>query len=898
MTDTIDSGTNQDLELRAVAAEALDAFATIADAAHADLRRRGMTLADLAVVNQATAEATAKQMREMTGQRIDDSQRLRREPAIARLVIADEDDQRETIYISNSGTVTQGKVRLCSYMSPKGRLAPLAIGDYRKIALPGGAQAFEVIDKITFKPSDERGEWDAQPAVKFRDKQAPLTIRSLRDLLREDGYSDAEIDELEAWHNDGASADDGNISEGLRRDALTAMELRVAPILDEFQDRIFRLPIDSQIAVLGPPGTGKTTTLVRRLRQKVDFAYLEEEERERVEDPDDAGLAHADSWLMFTPTELLRLYVKEAFGKEGVPVHDARLRTWDDHRREIGKGALRILSTGRGGGLVLKRDDALLLPETLLDQTSWYEAFDAFQKADFVEQLAAEATRLVEADDAGAAALGQQITAAIARSGDRPLQLLGELAGLHARLQAVAGAQRNQIRGALQEPLRGYARRQPEFLNALVRFTETLDSDEPDDIDDEDDDLDEEQAPTMRGSKLAEDIFVKAMRNRAVAQASGRSVAPTSRSGRLLGWLGERGLELPDLRGVGRQLLVQRAAARLVRAPVDYLRRISLRYRRFRRAMREEGQWYGAARAKSSDVHPAEVDVIILTMLRSSAAMASDRLLTQRLAERRPAILDDIARLRRHQVLVDEATDFSPVQLACMRSLAHPSTGSFFLSGDYNQRLTTTGSRSDQDLLWACPSLQIERIDVSYRQSRELADFARKLALHQGYEVSDRAPDDLVNIGWKPVFGASLDSLDAQAKWLSARIRDIIRLTEGAMPTIAVLMPTLASLEPLAEALSEEIADTNIRAVACPRGMVKGQAGDIRIFEVEHIKGLEFEAVFLMDIDGLRDGTPGLFDRYVYVGATRAATFLGLACHDVALPTELEGVTLGLADSW
>jgi DNA helicase IV len=43
---------------------------------------------------------------------------------------------------------------------------------------------------------------------------------------------------------------------------------------------------------------------------------------------------------------------------------------------------------------------------------------------------------------------------------------------------------------------------------------------------------------------------------------------------------------------------------------------------------------------------------------------------------------------RRNQILVDEATDFSPIQLASMRTLADQRTGSFFLSGDFNQRLS------------------------------------------------------------------------------------------------------------------------------------------------------------------------------------------------------------------
>jgi hypothetical protein len=116
------------------------------------------------------------------------------------------------------------------------------------------------------------------------------------------------------------------------------------------------------------------------------------------------------------------------------------------------------------------------------------------------------------------------------------------------------------------------------------------------------------------------------------------------------------------------------------------------------------------------------------------------------------------------------------------------------------------------------------------------------------------------NEGVAPVFGACLSDLPSLARWLSQRIREIEIFTQQ-LPSIAVLVNDGETLEALAGALTSALADMNIRAVACPKGQAIGPENDVRIFEVEHIKGLEFEAVFFVDVDKLAQAEPDLFDK-------------------------------------
>ncbi|WFU80467.1 hypothetical protein QA645_39300 [Bradyrhizobium sp. CIAT3101] len=133
-------------------------------------------------------------------------------------------------------------------------------------------------------------------------------------------------------------------------------------------------------------------------------------------------------------------------------------------------------------------------------------------------------------------------------------------------------------------------------------------------------------------------------------------------------------------------------------------------------------------------------------------------------------------------------------------------------------------------------------------------------------------PEDVVNEGNKPALLKGVSDQVRLAEWLAARIGGIDRLT-GTMPSMAVHGCMEEGVEPLARERGAALADRSLSAVACARGQSVGQDKDIRVFDVQHINGLEFEAVFF--IDGLADRLPDLFDKDPYVGTARAATFLG-----------------------
>lgn len=235
------------------------------------------------------------------------------------------------------------------------------------------------------------------------------------------------------------------------------------------------------------------------------------------------------------------------------------------------------------------------------------------------------------------------------------------------------------------------------------------------------------------------------------------------------------------------------------------------------------------------------------------------------------------------QVMVDEATDFSCVQLAATIELSHPRVRSWLACGDFKQRITREGIADAADVSWiqqvTGASVDISEITTDYRQTPKLHAFAEAIAT--GTAKPDiPATDDPHAILVENIHGAHL------AAWLSERVLDVER-SVGRLPSIAIFVDGDDKIEPLVESIRPLLAEHNARIVACHEGRVVGNEQEVRVFDIEYIKGLEFEAVFIVGLDELATRLPDLFDRYLYVGVTRAATFLGVTCNR-KLPNKLE----------
>lgn len=783
-----------------------------------------------------------------------------------------------------------------------GRLAEYEAGETATIDVNGRARTGRILKQVLLAPKRKEGLWDALVSdfsvVPWGDVLRLLGHESLRDAIAaivrdlkgpvsvEDvvGQLMREADEAASVHL------------RIRRKVVDRIALRDRPILDKFQGQIFRLPLDRQVMLFGPPGSGKTTTLIKRLAQKRTPEALSEHESRLVATAGDS-FERPDSWAMYSPAELLKQYLGDAFNREGVP--DAgNVRTWEKERHDLARNVLGILRSPTNTG----RFQLDIAPDMLTDPSSkglakLHDDFAAYAEAQLLRRCNEALDSLMKTTDERVRRqvlnlqrmLGSDKEIAI----EDVLRLLDQAEGLQAEIKRLGdeiGAELGKIANLLLNTHR-------KLLEEIMLALPSLRAEEVDDDDEESEEPLEPVVASSANTKMqALNVMMRALRSWARAVAEGRR-SITGQSSRVLQLIGDRLPADAPFDAIGRNIATRARLRTLVRAPRTFVLGAPGMYARFRREALREGRHYRDSEATSGffasgRIAPDEVDLLLLVMLRNARRLLQHDRRRLDVATAHDW-LETIKGRYLMQVFVDEATDLSAVQLGCTAELAHPKLRSWFASGDLRQRITATGLQHESEIEWlnrtAGINIDVRRIGIGYRQSQRLRVLSDALAqlLDPTSSIKTEPPRGDEEADAWPLLGENLSG-DTLAQWLADRIDEVERAI-GRLPSIAVFVDGDDKIASLLAATKPLLSERSIPIMGYTGGLVVGDAREVRIFDIQHIKGMEFEAVFFVGIDHLAERIPDLFLRFLYVGVTRAATYLGLTCETV-LPRPLETV--------
>ncbi|OXM87816.1 HelD family protein [Paenibacillus rigui] len=210
--------------------------------------------------------------------------------------------------------------------------------------------------------------------------------------------------------------------------------------------------------------------------------------------------------------------------------------------------------------------------------------------------------------------------------------------------------------------------------------------------------------------------------------------------------------------------------------------------------------------------------------------------------------------------VIDEAQDFSPFQVAVLHQ--HTRNQSFTILGDLSQGIHAyQGIREWTEFtdLFDGGTTAYYQLNRSYRSTMEIIYFANEV-LKNGLEQ----PTALA----VPVF-RSADPVQVkqieEAELIPALQKEIARLQSGETTTIALLTRTEARSEQLHKRLSAAGLQVNLIAAG-------GQhyQGGISLVPAFMAKGLEFDAVILLDVTEEQYTATPQDAKLLYVGCTRA----------------------------
>ena len=679
--------------------------------------------------------------------------------------------------------------------------------------------------------------------------------------------------------------------------------LRLNPRLDPSQNDVkFSHIFDGITTIIeGGPGTGKSTTLIQRMKLLID-----------AEDLSDYALNHPDanltnkkidiatarnSWVFFSPTDLLCKYLKEDMAYEGLTQYEDKTHVWKDYLKKtlirddykIAGAKCRFVFTKKNG------EDGLFIG----DQIQVAKDFQHYYLNTLKKRLLKVAT--INYSKYSWKILGKVI-ADTCKEADKAedlggiCRLLFKLNSLKDTIMPIGVPSAKDIVSTYESKVDEITNRylvswkkDKNFYESLLDCEENiLDTDETTvsvvDVDEEDT-MDKTDDIAI---ELQKDI--KRLIRRIASSKDDTSLVIEPVYIELYDLLKEK-INREDLKEISEIAFFNKEVYPCISNVEVFMLNVDFvcnTYLSFRKECFENKNinWNldilekMVSVSSKNYIHHDECSLLIgtiNTILIKIARFSEDRFesFTGRFA-------NAYKKNRKAVIGIDEATDYSIIDYYAMYSLRHHTVSSFTLSGDMMQSMNEFGIKDWKSLqnTLLFNKIDVKQLKISYRQGPKLIKLAHYL-YHKA--TGKRAPYSCYLKDEKntpdPLWYESND-LEEKASWMAKRVLEV-QAAYKKVPSIAIFVNNTKEAQDLYDALkSEEILENaGIDVINCTANDELYAPDSIRIFLLERVKGMEFEVVFFYNIDEVTKTK--LISQYLYVGLSRATFYMAVASNKI-----------------
>lgn len=672
--------------------------------------------------------------------------------------------------------------------------------------------------------------------------------------------------------------------------------LRSQHLLDEYQETAKRSHLYDGIPIVieGGPGTGKTTTMIQRLKFLLSREALEDYEVPLTVAQLDFltnEKQRNDNWLFFSPTALLLEYLRKNMNEEGLVAGDNNTITIDSFRKKMMR-EYRLNNPDTDGPFkhYRVRDEKerrlILYPQ---DAIEYFELF-------CVENITAI---LKNAYELQTSSFEWHPLAVRIKSYCKHISEICDLETLMRLFNSLFDNERKEViskEQRLGELLKEEAIRikllvdrneacieEVKELFEKWRKEKEVNAEETDENEMEQDEEDEQTTLRLDYDTKLFSTLRSMLRSHALKTIDGKQKI-SKRHGELNAILKKYDIaEQYNLKSIADLAWFVKNYAFLCRGiQSNILSQLPRLYKLFRKKQLEsKSNNYETAlleklikKENNKHLHPDEIDLLIgfinnlLISIRKKSRIRFDGLKHNYATAYRNCVKPVIG--------VDEATDYTLLDYYLIYSFRHYDVSSVTLCGDIMQGLNRCGVSDWQELKqFVMPNLEVDELNISYRQLPTLLNMAREMykddqmtypSYHTNSKQMDNEPSPIVFVS---------DDEEAKAEWIAKRIVEVYNTYDRNMPSVAIFVGDNESIDEFIERITDLDILSSIDVVDCSGGKMIGRKDSVRVFRLSEVKGMEFEVVFFHNIDrAIESNSNELMRRYLYVGISRATTHL------------------------